>query len=255
MLNALPTKRVIRRMGLSDDQDGIMRRYIEEEGNWHEHLKNSKRYIEQTILCYKPKNITVLGSGWLLDLPTEFLLEHCENIYLYDIRHPNPIKNKFKKEDRIKFLTMDITGGMMNYIYDNHKQNSWVEDELPQYLFEPKYETDRIISLNILNQLDILIIEFLRKNKFPDSEKILALRKHIQKMHLISLKKLPSTLITDYREMLYDRLDKKTDERSLIFNEFPDGKQIEEWIWKFDTQMTYYPNRKTYFKVRAQHII
>ena len=37
---------------------------------------------------YKPLNVTVLGSGWLLDLPLAEMLEKTEMIYLVDIVHP-----------------------------------------------------------------------------------------------------------------------------------------------------------------------
>ena len=252
--NSFPSKRIIRRMGLSDDQDGIMRRYINEEGNWNEHLNRTKQYIENTIVQFKPKHIAVLGSGWLLDLPIDFLLEHCEKIYLYDIRHPNQVMNRYKNVSKIEFITMDITGGMIDYVYIRQKSNHLFKEKLPELDFTPLKQIDRIISLNILNQLDILIIEFLRRKNYENNEKINELRKHIQKWHIESLQKHPSTLITDFAEILYDRMGTITDQRSLIFNEFPAGTQIEEWIWKFDTRMTYYPNRKTFFKVRAQQI-
>ena len=54
-----------------------------------------------------------------------------------------------------------------------------------------------------MNQLDILIIDYLKKNSiYPDSE-LTIMRKMIQQSHLNFLVKHNAVLITDYEELIY----------------------------------------------------
>lgn len=239
-------------MGLSGDQDGIMERYINEEGYWNEHLNNSKGFIQRVVEEIKPKSIAVLGSGWLLDVPVEFLLDNCERIFFYDIRHPRPIVHRYAKIDKIEFVNMDITGGAIQYIYEQIKAKKYMEiTDVPECGFQPVQPVDLVISLNVLNQLDILIVEYLRRFSKVLSDDVLLLRKKIQLAHLNSLLADTSCLISDFEESLYDRTGSLVEKRSLVFTCLPEGKYNEEWIWKFDNRMTYYPNRTTHFKVKA----
>jgi hypothetical protein len=250
--NSNPTKRIIRKMGYSFDQDGIMRRYINERDNWQEHLNNSKDFIKQVVIKKSVQNIAILGSGWLLDVPYEFLSEHCHNVYFYDIRHPKPVINKLKKFANIELINMDITGGMIQYVYDLVKvKNYSFLSNIPSIKFIPEKKVDHIVSVNLLNQLDILLIEYLRKFPTIDTKSLQELRKQIQLNHLKSMEPGKASLITDYEEILYDRTGKLVKTSSLVFNEFPQTNIEEEWLWKFDTQMTFYQNRITHFKVKA----
>lgn len=251
-VTAFPTKRVIKRMGYSNDQDGIMHRYINEGGKWNEHLSNSKKFISDIIESSNSRSIAILGSGWLLDVPIEILMNRCEVIYLYDIRHPRPVVNKYKNYSGIKFIEMDITGGCIQYVYNCIKAKDYKGlSNLPSFQFSPVEEVDLLVSLNLLNQLDILIVEYLRRFPKVSAEVILDIRKQIQLAHLNSLITDKSCLISDYEELLFDRTGSLVGNNSLILNPLPKGKISREWVWEFDNRMTYYPNRLTHFKVRA----
>lgn len=250
-----PSDRVLKKMGFFSDQDGILKRYLSEIGNWEQHLKNSKDYIIKYLETTKPKSIAILGSGWLLDVPMEYLVENIKYIRLYDIRHPRQIRHKYKNLKNCEFLTIDITGGAINGIYNLVKNNSITEksiNELEIDGFIPQVQSDYTISLNIMNQLDILIVEYIRKKTGLTEEDLLTFRKKIQESHFKSLPENHSLLITDYFEEVYDRRGKLIKEGPLIHILLPDSPDRENWIWDFDTQMTYYPNRKTRFRVLAQ---
>lgn len=253
--NPFPSDKIIRRMGYPNDQEGIMRRYINEEGNWNEHLNKSKAYIRQCIAKHKPESVAVLGSGWLLDVPLDFLSENCKSVYLYDIRHPRQVIQKIKSCPNIEAINMDVSGGAIECVYNHLNARDFDSvSNLPKLRFTPVKPVDYTISLNLLNQLDILIVEYLRKFPQVADEAVLQLRKKLQLAHLNSLSADKSCLITDYEELIYDRTDNLVGSSSIVFNKFPNGKNVEEWIWKFDGQMTYYPNRKTYFKVKAMEL-
>lgn len=239
-------------MGYSSDQEGIMQRYINEEGQWNSHLENSQNFIKKVVKAVGAESVAVLGSGWLLDVPIDYLNDCCTKIYLYDIRHPSQIVNRFKKNKKIEFVNMDITGGIIQYIFEQIKNKQFTQiSNFPEAGFKPIEPIDLTISLNILNQLDILIVEYLRKFPKVTSEDILTLRKKVQLTHIKSLLTDKSCLISDYEEELYDRTGSLVRTSSLIFDSLPEGKKSEEWIWKFDNRMSYYQNRVTHFKVRA----
>jgi hypothetical protein len=253
--NPFPSKKIIKRMGFSDDQEGIMRRYINEEGNWNEHLQNSKNFIRETIEKRTPKKVAVLGSGWLLDLPVDFLASYCSKIYLFDIRHPKPIINRLKKYSNVTCIEADITGGLIEYVYQavKMKDYSFIEHP-PHVLFSMKEEVDYTVSLNLINQLDILIIEFLRRKTTFNDAQLIPLRKQIQFNHIKSLTPGASSIICDYQELIFNRTGELIKESPLVFDSFPESSEKKEWTWKFDNNMTYYPNRNTHFKVKAQQL-
>ncbi len=253
MIN-LPSRKILKKMEFLKDQEGIMTRYISEEGSWEDHLKHTKEYITDVVKKIKPETISILGSGWLLDVPIEFLAANCKKIYLYDIHHPAQIRHKLRQHKNVVFVECDLTGG---FIYETFnavelfrktKKKIPVEN-LKMNNFIPEPETDYTISVNLLNQLDILLIDYLEKFSIYSDTEIGRIRTNIQQVHINSLKPGQALLITDYQEILYDEDNKQTDKHSLVYTELPAGKNKKYWDWDFDTNMTYYAGKKTKFRV------
>jgi len=95
-LNLFPLQRSLRKMGYFKDQEGIARRYISEKSNGDNHLTNTKKFIFNCLEENRSKKVSILGSGWLLDIPVEYLLKNFKEVVFYDIRHPRQILHKFK---------------------------------------------------------------------------------------------------------------------------------------------------------------
>lgn len=248
-----PGNKVLRKMGFSNDQEGIMTRYINESGKWETHLKNTQKFILEEIEKKEAKSVALYGSGWLLDIPLDEMIHICNHIYLYDVRHPRQIMHKYRKNDKVSFIQTDLTGGLIELIYKISKKSNFAAElkKTEPSPYEPYKTVDHIFSVNVLNQLDILITEYLRKFKFYNPELVSQLRKKIQITHLKSLPAGKSSLITDYEEDLFDRTGTFVESRNLLYVDIDKNKRLKEWIWTFDSQMTYYPNRKTNFKVLA----
>lgn len=250
---------MVRRMGYISDQSGIYDRYARETENWNAHLESTKHYISDFIQNNFFQTATIFGSGWLLDLPVEFLSVRLKKILLCDVYHPPQIRQKLKKYDCFEMITTDITGGHMAVAYEAASlyRKSKKKTEIGNIEingFTPSEETDCYISLNILNQLDILIVDFLRKQNMYTTEELNALRKSIQQSHLNSLPKNRSCLITDYEELTYRSEDVPEILKSLLYTELPDGKNVRTWKWLFDSTGSYNKGRKTVFKVIAMEI-
>ena len=127
------------------------------------------------------------------------------------------------------------------YILDEFKP------EKPDLPIKP----DGYISLNILNQLDILLVDYLkRKNVRIVNTEIKKFRKTIQEFHLNWISKKPGCLITDVREINQVQ-DQEAEEKKLLYAELPKAKRVQEWIWDFDLSGNYHPDTKTQMKVKA----
>lgn len=245
----------IKRMGYLRDQEGILHRYFNEQGNWNSHLDKTKKIIERTIpAIYPRKTVLVLGSGWLLDVPIETLCSQFEKVYLVDIHHPVEIRKKNSKFKNIEWIEKDITG-ISHQIYRlAAKRKINLAEELKNLKLSPphfNFEIDFIISVNVLSQIDELVVHYLTKNKKIDAGIITKLRKRVQEKHIQFLQKRNSLLITDIEEVSYDRDMELKETKPIIFSDIHEDKKVEEWQWRFDTKMTYRRNFITFRNVNV----
>ncbi len=243
-------------MGYLSDQKGIFHRYIREVDSWKTHLDKTKKFIKDAVTRRKSQKIALLGSGWLLDIPLGDLSACCEEVHLYDIIHPAEVKYKIQKLENVFFYEADITGGAVISCYNIFKEfrrkgKVMSLNEISFLEFTPQKDFDLILSVNTINQLDILLVSYLKKYKIFQEDSIRNFQKLIQLSHIDMLKKNKGILITDYKEMTYDSNDTLFTEQNLLYADINRKNIRDEWIWHFDTQMTYYSNLKTYFKVLA----
>lgn len=246
--------RVVKRLGYLTDQKGIINRYLREGGAWDTHLLRSKEYIKRAVGHYKPEVVTILGSGWLLDVPLEELVETVNTINLVDINHPRQIRARVEKMGNVNLITSDVTGGLMDVIWQKRKRSTLNLDEISIPIYNPEYNTGLIISLNLLTQLDMLLFEFLTEKVGLNPDECLNFRKRVQERHIEFLKSRESILITEVKESVYK--DKVLISNSnLLFTKFPAGTNIEKWEWIFDTRGLYYSGKKVVFNVKAIEIL
>ncbi|MEE4115189.1 MAG: hypothetical protein V2I37_03420 [Marinilabiliaceae bacterium] len=241
--------RILKKMGYLADQQGIINRYLREAGGWDSHLLKCRDYILDKLNKYSPAVVTVLGSGWLLDVPLEELAEKCNTINLVDINHPPQVARKVKQYPGVNLIKDDITGGLIEHIW---KSGTEITDpslvKVPVY--SPSYDPGMVISLNVLTQTDTLISDYLGRKGHSDISSLRALRGEIQSAHLSFLLKHPSILITDYSELIFDK-DALFAQNELLFVELPPGSETTEWEWDFDNSGEYYKRKRLLFKVMA----
>ena len=212
-------KKMVRKMNFICDQEGIMNRYLREQKNWEGHLQNTKQFILNSFSDQKIKNLAILGSGWLLDLPLKELSKKYNKILLVDVHHPPQIVKKTESYKNISLFETDLSGGGIKFCWDLRKAK---EEHFSKYILEEftpqkpelPFKPDAFVSLNLLNQLDILLVDFLKKRnvRIVDTE-IKKFRKIIQQFHLDWITKKPGCLITDVREINQD--DQETTEKKL----------------------------------------
>ncbi len=251
-----PEKNILRRMGFLADQQGILNRFFRESDQWKHHLDNTSNFIIKCLKNKHIKSLIVLGSGWLMDFPLEKIAEDIEYIKMVDVYHPPQVQKKVKAYYGIQCISADITGGYIKMIYDDIKNSGHSKTSFTftprTMLTELKCSEDTfIISLNIKNQLDILLVDYLKKKSRVDQETILQIRERIQNDHVRLLMNNRYILITDYEELIINRKNQSDLKKNLIYTKLPRARYHKEWIWTFDTHNLYNPEGQTLLKVRA----
>lgn len=250
----------LRKLRYKTDQQGILNRYLRETEGWHTHLDNTKNYIKEVALQTTGQGAClVLGSGWLLDVPLEELAAHFKHVYLIDIVQPPQVQHKIRKLENVSTIAADITGGAAEAVFKALENSQ--KTPLTRLQFAPRnfglpgnVKINYCISLNVLNQLDVLIADYIKQTKLYPNSEIEEFRKTIQLQHIKALPKGKSSLITDYEEEIYDNKNRLEKTNSRLFIRLPKGKNEREWKWHFDTKKTFYVGKMTHFKVKAMEL-
>jgi hypothetical protein len=234
-----------------NDQQGIMRRYLRESKQWDEHLKQTQRFILNCLGGKTFKKIAVLGSGWLLDVPVAELLNHVQELHLFDAVHPKQVVHKYKSNKKLVFVKKDLSFGLIQEAVHCKNSNEFIGvlKALNPDLLLNNY--DLVISVNLLNQLDNLLIEFLRSRFSLSREQEEQIRQIVQDNHIKSLPKGKSCLISDWIELFEDLAGGEVKEKALIYSKLLETENYQSWDWIFDTHQMYRAKTKTTFKVRA----
>lgn len=250
-------RKVIRRMGFVRDQEGIMNRYIREKLNWDQHLENTREFINSCFTHTSAESVAVLGSGWLLDVPIHDLEKRFKHIFLVDINHPPQIRKKVAEMKNVELVEADLSGGAVEQVWQfakrQEKEHRRTEDLLERITLSPplsRISPDAIISVNLLNQLDIILCEFLEKQGYFEHEPADRFRSFIQSFHLEWITATSGCLVTDTTEISKDLHGTET-QKELLHVQLPPGHRTGRWSWEFDTRGTYLPGTRVRMEVQA----
>jgi hypothetical protein len=240
-------------MGYYNYQSGLIYRHLNQDGGWDSHLEHCRSLIMKAIELYKPETVTVLGSGWLLELPLAEMLEKTVKVYLVDIVHPPDVINQVASLNKVEVREADVTGGLIEEVWEKTRKNSFLNrlkslDNISVNEYIPENDPGLVISLNILTQLETLPVAYLKKKSVIGEEEYAGFRKEIQKKHIDFLSKHRSLLVTDHEELFINRSGVTQSVKTLI-TELPQGKVREEWTWDFDLKGADYYNSKCKMKV------
>jgi len=248
-------KRILHRLGYYNYQSGLIYRHLGQEDGWNSHLDNCRRFILKAIDDIKPEKITVLGSGWLLDLPLNEILDKVRSVTLIDIIHPPEALRQISAFKNIVAVEADVTGGLIEEVWTKAGESSFYRKlktldgiKVPDY--DINGDPGLIISLNILSQLEVLPLKLLRKRSSVTEEEYTRLRIEIQKKHIDFLSKHNSILITDYSEIFTDRRGISNEVKTVV-TELPEGRYSEKWRWDFDIKGSDYFEKRSVMNVIA----
>lgn len=256
MTHSSSYRRILHKMGYYDYQHGIIRRHINQKGGWDKHLEHCREIILRAIDMLHPVKITVLGSGWLLELPLKAMIERTAEIVLIDIIHPPEVISQTEDYKNIHLIEEDISGGLIEEVWKKagkrtsfNRLTSLEDIVIPQYSFTN--DPGMVISLNILTQLETLPIRLLKKKSRVDDQELLEFRKGIQTNHISLLENHKSVLISDTSEVFTMNDGDSYEELTMVID-IPEGRVTEEWIWDFDPNSLDYNMKSSVLKVTAR---
>lgn len=242
-------------MGYYDYQQGLIYRHLNQGNGWIDHEEKCRNFILKALDYYNPQKVTVLGSGWLLELPLAEMAERVSSVILSDIVHPPEVIRQTSDLKNVILSEDDVTGGLIEEVWNKagkitllNKLKSLDEILIPEY--QPVDDPGLVISLNILTQLEVLPEKLLkRKSKATDND-FLAFRKKVQMNHLKYLQNHKSVLISDVAEIFTETGGKSIEKKTAVI-ELPSGKLKEEWTWDFDLKKMDYNRKSSVLKVFA----
>ncbi|HUX94537.1 MAG TPA: hypothetical protein VMV47_02295 [Bacteroidales bacterium] len=248
-------RRLLNRMGYYDYQSGLIYRHLNQESGWDSHLEKCRSYIIRAIDIYKPEKVTVLGSGWLLELPIAEMVERTGKVSLVDIIHPPDVIKQAGEISNVELIESDVTGGLVEQLEKKIRSHTIFRKTdnlkgiiIPEYI--PESDPGMIISLNLITQLEILPVRYLRKKALISEDELFLFRKAIQESHIRFMSKYRSVLITDFEEVISGRSGDAKRIPTLIA-ELPTGNAREQWTWNFDLKGTDFYNSRSVMHVVA----
>lgn len=246
---------IARRTGYVRDQKGILNRYVRENENWKQHLEHTKAFILESVKNIKQRgSIAFLGSGWLLDVPLDEAAKLFDDVYLYDIVHPEQVVVKTKKMKNVHLVTCDLTGGAVALAEKCTSFDEFVAGLSTLSLSEDFSQFDMVVSVNILNQLDIILCDYLIEKFSVIEEQLIPVRQFVQQFHIDTLPIGKTCVITDFEEENESMVDGSKTNKKLLYCSFPECRNKKEWTWIFDTNQRYHKNQKTILHVMAGNI-
>lgn len=241
----------LRIIGYKSDQKGILRRYYREREHWDFHLNKCKEFILTNTSDIQNGKLAVLGSGWLLDVPLTQLIDIFDEIWLFDINHPIQVRRKYEKINKVKFHYVDLTNGLTKKALQAKSFEEFEKQLLEHLRYKFPLNFDFVISINILNQLDIILCDYLKKRFNVIDDQLENVRQVIQSHHVELMQEHKGCLITDCVENYIDLQGQIINQENLIFADLPDANKNEFWDWQFDTHRNYRQKFNTSFTVNA----
>jgi len=255
MTHSISYRRILNRMGYYSYQNGLIYRHLNQDSGWDSHLEHCRDYILRAVDIYKPQKVTVLGSGWLLELPLAEIVEKTGKVCLVDIVHPPDVISQAGSIMNLELKELDVTGGLIEEVWNKtgkysffNKLKSLENIIIPD--FKPDNDPGLVISLNILTQLESLLIDFLKKRSKIKEEEFIRFRTEIQKKHIDFLLRHRSVVICDTVEVITNKSGNITTIPTLL-TDLPSGQFSEEWTWNFDQTGADLYNSRSILKVVA----
>jgi hypothetical protein len=248
-------RRILTRMGYYNYQNGLIYRHLDQDGGWDSHLEKCRNYIIRAVDTLRPKKVTILGSGWLMDLPLAELIEKTEKIILADIIHPPEVISQVAGFANVELCETDITGGLIDEVWIKTRGITFFKPlrmlsdiRIPDY--KPDFDPGMVVSLNILTQLEALPLKYIRRKSRLNEAALIEFRKAVQMSHISFLSRYPSVLISDVREIITGTGDSGEIIPTMLAD-LPAGKMQEEWTWNFDKKGADFYNKTSEMKVVA----
>jgi hypothetical protein len=226
--------RYVRSMGYLYQAIGLRRRHRRRRKNWQPHLDRSRAVIAEAAQnCSRRGRVVILGSGLLLDVPLDMLSREFDEVVLVDIIHLPEVSKRIADFGNVKLIQADITGIAEKLFEEITHGCSRLPGSKPS-IPGVDNDTSLVISLNILSQLTIIPVEYIRiKTDTPEEGSLQAWCNHVRSDHIRALKGLACDvcLLADF-EFIYRDARGNIVEQGTTVGELKLPVPDETWIWE-----------------------
>jgi hypothetical protein len=250
-----PCPRAFRRIGYLRESIGIASRYRRASKEWEQHRSQCHQWICECVeQCRTPRKVLVLGSGWLIDIPIQTLLQTFKEVQLLDIVHP-PVVRKLARDPSVKLMTWDLSGiveaidGSLRSGRDATDHVLHATKDLPMEC----WDADLIISANVFSQLPRLPLNYWKRKsgKISDAQ-VASIARGILNHHYRFLTQYAGNVcfITDTAAVTLDRKGEVVHREDLLYGfELPVARR--EWTWDLAPYGEIEDDRRTFHQVVA----
>ncbi len=229
-----------RRLGYVSEAVAIRARYERCRDAWHDHLSASKQFIITALEhCSSRRSVLVLGAGSCLDLPLAELSRQFERVILVDAVQLAEIPEKISAYPNVTYVIHDISeinAGLLA-ITDPDTLRRLTSKTPSRYCDDDSI--DLVISLNLLSQLPLLPMRWLRQRRSFNNDVINQCGLDIMRAHCRYLQQFgcAKILIYDAEQKTMNAQGHCTDRLLLsqwLHNEMGSvaPRQQQDWQWQ-----------------------
>ena len=227
-----PAAKHLKAMGYLRELIAIEARHRRCHAAWAPHLMYCRRLILKAAEGVRRGRVTVLGSGWLFDVPVDELAKTFDEVVLVDVLHMPGVRKRLEAFNNVRLVTEDLTG-LVEATFRHVRENRTGSLPPPRADSGPLAQSDLVVSANLLTQLPLLPVGWLREwGKGYGEDELKAFARRIVEHHLDLLAALPGRvcLLTETkRVVIADKNQVLHDIDPLFGAEFPyRGRQ---WTW------------------------
>lgn len=192
-----PCSHHLKSMGYLTELIALEARFKRCQTAWLPHTQKTKSVIcDAASTVMETKKVVVLGSGILSDIPIETLSETFETVLLIDVCFMKQTRKHLSLYSNIDWQAADVTG-VATQLY------SWVKNNQSNKAFPVPIQpndinlddADLVISSNLLSQLPLIPLQFLRRTKPDLDEKVITkFAQDVVRRHLEFLDTCPGTI-------------------------------------------------------------
>lgn len=221
----------VRKLGHLHESIAIRSRYRRCKAAWQPHLENSRSALLESLhACSNFRTALIFGSGLLLDIPLPELASRFENVWLVDIVHLPETRRAVRRYANVRCIFCDVTGFM-------ERLETLSPDNLdlpPPTSFLDDPTIDWVASVNLLSQLPLLPLDWLRKH-FPGiSEARLeewSMRLMRQHLDYLAAFVAPACLLTDMEQTAYGQSGSVIEQADFATKLGLEYQALAQWRW------------------------
>lgn len=199
----------LRSMGYLKELIALEARFKRCQTVWQPHIKKTKSVIcDAANAVTGNKKVVVLGSGVLSDIPIEVLSEKFDAVLLMDVCFLEKTRKQLSQYSNLEWQAADVTGvaePLYNWAKGNQSSENFPVPSPPRNIMLD--DADLVISSNLLSQLPLIPMQYLRRKKSKlNEENIVEFAQSIIRAHLKFLDTCPGTicLISEIERQVYD---------------------------------------------------